>query len=55
MDDFEDDEQVKKALEFLGSISKPFVLDDCDYLFVHIDKEGKRRLVSIPPREDEGD
>ena len=53
MDDFENDEQVKRALEFLNSIAKPLTLDDCDHLYVHVDKNGIRRLVSIPPREDE--
>jgi hypothetical protein len=53
MDSFETDETVQRALEFLDSIAKPFTLDDCDHLYVHVDKDGIRRLVSIPPREDE--
>ena len=53
MDSYGQDEVVQKALEILDSISQSFVLDDCDHLYVHVDQEGTRRLVSIPEREDE--
>ena len=53
MDNYETDETVKRAIEFLDGIAKPFTLDDCDHLYVHVDEKGIRRLVSIPPRDDE--
>lgn len=53
MDNYETDETVRRAIEFLDSIAKPFALDDCDHLYVHVDQKGIRRLVSIPPRDDE--
>jgi hypothetical protein len=53
MDSYETDETVRRAMEFLDSISRPFTFDDCDNVYVHVDEKGIRRLVSIPPRDDE--
>jgi hypothetical protein len=53
MDSYETDETVKRATEFLDRISRPFALDDCKHLYVHVDEQGIRRLVSIPPNDDE--
>ena len=51
--EFEEDEQIRKTLEWLDSISIPFTFDDSDNVYVHADKNGIRRLVTIPPRENE--
>ena len=51
--EFEEDEQIRKTLEWLDSISKPFTFDDSDNVYVHVDKNGVRRLVCIPPRDEE--
>jgi len=53
MDSFEDNEQVRKTLEWLDSISRPFTFDDCDKFYVHVDEKGRRRLITVPEDDEE--
>ena len=45
-------EPWEKAKELLDRISRPFAIDDAPNIYVHIDEEGDRMLVSIPENEE---
>jgi hypothetical protein len=42
---------VGKAKELLDRISRPFAIDDAANIYVHIDEQENRMLVSIPENE----
>jgi hypothetical protein len=45
-------EPWEKAKELLDKISIPFAIDDAKNIYVHVDEQGKRMLVSIPDNEE---
>ena len=44
-------EPEEKAKEILNRISIPFAIDDADHIYLHIDEQGNRMLVSIPEND----
>ena len=45
-------EPEERAKELLDRISRPFAIDDAPNIYVHIDEQGNRVLVSIPEDEE---
>ena len=43
----------ERAKELLDRISRPFAIDDAENIYVHIDENGNRMLVSIPENEED--
>jgi hypothetical protein len=46
-------EPEEKAKELLDRISRPFCIDDAENIYVHVDEQGNRMLVSIPENEED--
>ena len=46
-------EPWERAKEFLDRISIPFAIDDAENIYVHIDENGDRMLVSIPENDED--
>ena len=44
-------EPEEKAKELLDKISIPCAIDDVDNIYVHVDENGNRMLVSIPEND----
>lgn len=46
-------EPWERAKELLDRISRPFAIDDAENIYVHVDDNGNRMLVSIPENEED--
>ena len=46
-------EPWEKAKELLDRISISCAIDDADNIYVHVDEQGNRMLVSIPENEED--